>query len=141
MKESLAMLLVTLPLMGMPLSPDTIVKEFKTTAGKKLELDLKTGGSIRIDGWDKDLVSVKVSRRGRDAENSRVEFEERPSGLSIHSFYAVQHRNNSADLEFEISLPRTYDVDLESWVVELTFRTSAAGSKERRWGASCPSAT
>ncbi len=90
----------------------TIEKEFKVAAGKKIRLDLKTGGSINIGGWDEDRLSAKVYLDGADWRESKVEFEERPDGIQIKSFYAGRRSNHSTDIKFDINVPRRFDIEI-----------------------------
>jgi hypothetical protein len=113
MKKTLFLVLI-IPLVSFTLPPDTIEKEFKTSMGKQLSMELKTGGSVDIKGWNKDVVSVKVFLSERDAENCKVEFNETSSGVQIESKYRSERRNNSSRLKFEIMVPERYDVSLET---------------------------
>ena len=110
-----------LPFFSFVYAQDTLEKEFKTTTGKKLEMDLKTGGTIHITGWDREAVSVKV--RGIEDSHPRpdIGFEERSSGVLITSRFSGSHHGNShADLEFDVQVPRKYDVSLQSMGGELS---------------------
>jgi DUF4097 and DUF4098 domain-containing protein YvlB len=89
-------------------------KEFVTAQGKKLDIDLKTGGGISITGWDREAVSVKGYREGRDGKEAILEMEETSSGVSLRSHYAGSRHNRSGAINLEISVPRRYDVRLET---------------------------
>lgn len=89
-------------------------KEFVTSQGKKLDIDLKTGGGIAITGWDKEAVSVKGFREGRDGKDAILEMEESSSGVSISSHYNGSRHNRSGGIRLEVSVPRRYDVRLET---------------------------
>jgi DUF4097 and DUF4098 domain-containing protein YvlB len=94
--------------------PDTIEKEFKVAMGKKLELDLKTGGTIDITGWDKEIVHFSVRIAGRDAKDCAVEFDETPAGVRVYSHHARHSRSHSTNLKFEIKVPEKFDIEIES---------------------------
>ncbi|MEK6570385.1 MAG: hypothetical protein AABZ61_03385, partial [Bacteroidota bacterium] len=96
------------------IAQETIEKEFKVAMGKRLDVDLKTGGSIDISGWDKELLTVKVYLRGTDKEESKVEFNEDPSGVQIYSHYAKKRRSHSTDVRLEIKVPNRFDLDLHT---------------------------
>jgi DUF4097 and DUF4098 domain-containing protein YvlB len=93
---------------------DTIEKEFKVAMGKKLELDLKTGGTIDITGWDKELVDINIRLSGRDARDSKVDFEETSAGVRVCSRQTGRSRNHGANLRFEIKVPKKFDIEIES---------------------------
>jgi DUF4097 and DUF4098 domain-containing protein YvlB len=104
-----------LPLFSFMYSQENIQREFKTTAGKKLEMDLKTGGAIHVTGWDRDLVSVKVQGIEQSHPTPKIDFEERSSGIVITSrFPGSSHDNTHSDLDFEVQVPRKYDLNLET---------------------------
>jgi DUF4097 and DUF4098 domain-containing protein YvlB len=109
-----------LPL-ALPAAPQAdYAKEFATEKGKKLDIDLKTGGDISIAGWDRDAVSVKGYREGRDRDEAVLEIEQTPSGVSVRSHYAHSGRNRSGGVRVEINVPRRYDLRLESMGGEVT---------------------
>jgi len=89
-------------------------KEFATSKGKKLDIDLRTGGGISITGWDREAVSVKGFREGRDGKKAVLEMEETSSGVSVSSRYNGSQHNRSGGIRLEISVPRVYDVHLET---------------------------
>jgi DUF4097 and DUF4098 domain-containing protein YvlB len=107
-------LTIFIAITGVSVSGDTIEKSFDISSGKKLEMDLDTGGSIAITGWDKDEVEVKVYLSGRDWESCDIEFDENSSGLEITSDFDSYRRNRRARVEFEIKVPKKFDLDLET---------------------------
>jgi DUF4097 and DUF4098 domain-containing protein YvlB len=114
MKRLLLLVLMLTPFMIWAVPQADYEKEFATSKGKKLDIDLKTGGGIAITGWDKDAVSVRGFREGRDRDEAVLEMEENSSGVSIRSHYAGSRRNRSGGIRLEISVPRRYDVHLET---------------------------
>jgi hypothetical protein len=89
-------------------------KEVKVASGKTLQVDLNTGGDITIAGWDKEAVSVDVYFRGHDDEKCKVDVDETSSGVSVSSRYTGRGRNHSTSLRFEISVPKKFNLDLDS---------------------------
>lgn len=114
MKALLLVLIFITPAALFALSPADYDKEFATSAGKKLEVDLRTGGAISIVGWDKDVVAVKGYREGRDGHDAVLEMEEGSSGIAIGSHYYGSGRNRNGGIRLEISVPRRYDMHLET---------------------------
>ena len=49
--------------------PQEMNKEFDVSEGKMLNINLKTGGSIKIQGWKKEKVKVDVEFFNCDAED------------------------------------------------------------------------
>lgn len=91
-----------------------IEREFSVSSGKRLDIDLRTGGSLNISGWDNDQVRVDAYLGGRDGDNARVEFKENADGVEIYSHYDEVRRNRSSDLTFEIKVPRKFNVEINT---------------------------
>lgn len=94
--------------------PQRINREFRAAMGQKLELDLDTGGGIEVIGWDRELISVEVIKRGRDAADCRIDFQESASGLRITSEYEGRSRSYSTDISFLVRVPRKFDLEFDS---------------------------
>jgi DUF4097 and DUF4098 domain-containing protein YvlB len=91
-----------------------IHKSFTVEKGQKLSINLKTGGSISITGWDKDEVNVDASIGGDDWEDVIVELEKTDSGVEIYSKYKDRHDNENSRTHFEISVPAKFDIDVNT---------------------------
>ena len=65
----LNMFLMILLTASLLLGGDQLTRKIDTSPGKRLEVDLNTGGSIEVIGWDKDVVSVNARTHGGDIEN------------------------------------------------------------------------
>jgi DUF4097 and DUF4098 domain-containing protein YvlB len=95
-------------------SQETIRRSFNVSPGQMLTLTLKTGGEIRITGWDRPVVSVDGLSKGRDGKNATVEFEQTNAGVQVTSRYIHQQDNKNASLEFDVSVPKRFDVAIDS---------------------------
>ncbi len=91
-----------------------VTGDFRTGSGKKLVMDLRTGGSINITGWDSDTMSVNAYRGGRDGLEAQVDMDTDATGLRIHSHYDMSRRNFSSDLRFTIKVPKQTDIEIDS---------------------------
>ncbi|MCI0413297.1 DUF4097 domain-containing protein [bacterium] len=89
-------------------------QEFQVDPGKKLNLDLKTGGKIRIEGWDKAVVSVNGFVKGRDRDNTEVQIEQTPGGIDVRTRFRGGYDHYDASGEFDIRVPYRFDVEIES---------------------------
>ena len=89
-------------------------KEFKVEEGELLDINLESGGSIDISGWDKNYISVDVTSKKDDLSRYDFNFDESSSGLTVSSKFKKMesHRNNS--LRFTFMIPNKFDVSLES---------------------------
>jgi hypothetical protein len=79
-----------------------------------LVLKLETGGSIAINGWDKPQVAVRALLGGRDWRDTRVQLEPTNGGARLESDWAGRSNNRSSRHRFQISVPRKYNVRIES---------------------------
>jgi DUF4097 and DUF4098 domain-containing protein YvlB len=93
---------------------ERIEKEFDVSPGEFLEMNLETGGSIDIMGWDDNKISVKAYLSGSDYEDCNIEFDKKSGGLEILSSYDHRRRSRSSHLEFEIRVPKRFDLDIET---------------------------
>ena len=92
-----------------------VERQFNVGAGKRLEVDLKTGGSLDINGWSGDTVAVTAHVGGRDAAETDLSFNETPAGLAIISRYTgPRRRNYSSDVRLEIKVPARFDLMLDT---------------------------
>jgi DUF4097 and DUF4098 domain-containing protein YvlB len=90
-------------------------RQFPVKIGGTVEFHLETGGSVRVESWDKELLQVQVRFEGRDDQYSQVDFTETSSGISIRSrFNGPQMRIFSSNLQFEIKLPSKFNIALDS---------------------------
>ncbi len=97
-----------------PDNEDKLHKEFKITEGKSLDINLESGGSINIAGWDKDNVTVDINSPKSDLRRYDFNFKESSDGLTVTSRFkkSESHRNNS--LSFSFHIPNKFNVALES---------------------------
>ena len=95
-------------------TPAKIEKRFDVTAGERLSLDLRTGGSVKVTGWDRNEVSVVANPAGRDAEDCRIDIRRTSQGVEVVSAYEGNRDSHSTRFHFEISVPKQYDLSLES---------------------------
>jgi DUF4097 and DUF4098 domain-containing protein YvlB len=95
-------------------SPQVSRGVFEVQSGGKLTVDLKTGGSIEVVGWDQQQVTVEARRTGEDWEQIEVKMHGDPSGVQVRSRLEGRWRHIDAGLELTIRVPARYDLDLES---------------------------
>jgi DUF4097 and DUF4098 domain-containing protein YvlB len=89
-------------------------KEFKMSPGKMLEIDIKSGGSVEIEGWNKSLIFVEVNYRGPDIDPDRIEFQADESGLRIDVADGEFQNSTIRSLKFNIQLPKKFNIDIET---------------------------
>ena len=108
-------IIFALIILGVGISADQeIKKEFKMKSGKTLTVDLETGGSILIKGWDENRISVVAFLDGRDCDDCDFEMKENSSGLEITSEFSRRRNHYSCDVDVEIQVPKKFNVDLKT---------------------------
>ena len=89
-----------------------VVEEFDFEPGQMLEVDLPTGGSITIEGWDQSGIEISYDDERRGLDIYEILIESTATGLSIES--RLLERQNSTNLQISIRAPRTLDLDFFS---------------------------
>jgi len=88
-----------------------IKKEFHISGGKILEIDLKSGGSLDIRGWNQELASIEVAFEGCDPEDFNVDFQKRNSGIMIRSDFNCRVKNSN--IRVNIKIPEKFTLKLK----------------------------
>ncbi|MDP2036820.1 MAG: hypothetical protein Q8L04_05515 [Ignavibacteria bacterium] len=91
-----------------------INKEFNVKPGGKIILDLNTGGSIQIEGWEKDVVNVVAKINGDDAEDVEFTIDQNGNDVNVTSKYKTKKRSRSADVNLFVNVPKKYNVEYET---------------------------
>jgi len=89
-----------------------IKRDIDTKPGKTLDLELTTGGSIEVKGWDKNVVSIVAHIRGNE-EDYYIDVAERSSGIKVEVSYEGRGRHNGG-VSVEVKVPNKYNLKLET---------------------------
>ncbi len=89
-------------------------KEFNVKPGGTLTLELKTGGSISVEGWNKNIVNVEVTVKGRDTEDVVVEIGQDGNDVEINSYYDGGDESYKASAKTVVKVPENYNVRLNT---------------------------
>lgn len=100
--------------LGYPQKDKKLHKEFSVKSGQLLDLDFKTGASINIKGWDKEIVSIDAELGGSDWEDVNLNFNQSSSGVAVTSDYEGSHNNRSSKVEVTIKVPKKFDLKFET---------------------------
>jgi len=92
----------------------TFEKSVSVRPGGDLVLDLETGASLTIKGWDQSQVRVRGTLGGRDWRDTEVKLEQSGSGARLMSRHVGRSRSQSTSHHFDIWVPRRFSVRLES---------------------------
>jgi hypothetical protein len=78
--------------------------------GRNLEVNLITGGSIKITGWDKEKVKILCNGSGK---NCNLNVEETSEGLKISQDFIKEHHNHG-NFILEINAPNKIKLQLHT---------------------------
>lgn len=78
--------------------------------GETLELDLESGGSIDVSGWDRPTVQVRVILAGPNWRDSRVSLTRSGRSVRLHESPEIRRRSSSTSHRYEIKVPRKFDL-------------------------------
>jgi DUF4097 and DUF4098 domain-containing protein YvlB len=98
----------------MPAQAQTIEREFPAASGGRLTVDLETGGSIGVEGWDRKVVAITATKTGKDCDVVRLDLRPAANGVEARS-EAVDDRDSIlCDVELEIRVPKRFDLRLQT---------------------------
>lgn len=86
--------------------------DFDVSPGQTIYFDLKSGAGVSIQGWDKSKAEVAYFQRGHGRSHD-VEILQQSDGLMVKSSMEL-NEGISKDLDFQIRLPRKFNVHFES---------------------------
>lgn len=95
------------------LGQDTWEREFEVESGQKIELRMKEGGSLEVEGWDRDVVSIVCDSRRNDLDDYDIEVTETSGGLRFVAELNDRSINNT-NLVVTLRVPREFDIKTSS---------------------------
>jgi len=95
-------------------SDTTFVREIEAAPGGNLVLDLESGGTLDIRGWDEPRVQVRGKLGGADWRETRVSLERGEGGVVLRTRQDSERRSSSTSHAFEINVPHRFNVRLKS---------------------------
>ncbi|HEX6748200.1 MAG TPA: DUF4097 family beta strand repeat-containing protein [Longimicrobium sp.] len=100
----------------------TIDRTFPARPGGTLNLDLRPGGSVRVEAWDRDEVHVQGTLGGRDWREQVVTARPTGDGVELRVSFEGERESYSTDNRFEVHVPRRYSVRMSSGGGDLSVR-------------------
>lgn len=95
-------------------SDSSFTRSVSASPGGTLTVDLRPGGSVSVHGWDNNRVEVRARLGGRDWRDVRIEFRGEGNGATLRTYVDNDRRSMSTSIEFDVYVPRRYDVSLRS---------------------------
>jgi hypothetical protein len=88
-------------------------KEFNIEEGKTLDLNINSGGSLDIEGWDKNIVSADVESSNDNLDDYNFDFNKTSNGIEVESDTKFEGSRNGG-LHFYFKVPVKFNLKLES---------------------------
>jgi DUF4097 and DUF4098 domain-containing protein YvlB len=107
-------------LISFPVISANLQKEFTVSEGQKLDVNLKTGGSITITGWEKKILQVNVIFRNGDEKSFPIEMKQSGNVVSIESKFDPLENDKYRSPKLEIYLPFRFDMKLKTMGGEIS---------------------
>lgn len=87
----------------------------KVAPGQLLEVDLDSGASLKIVGWDRAEVSVTTSDAEADCPDAVISLDDAPRGARLETYYPPETGDvHECSLALEVRVPRRFDVRIRS---------------------------
>ncbi len=96
-------------------SQDTVTKkEFTVKPGQLLVICLEAGGTLRVEGWDKNVVSVDMQILRGDPELQRIDMKKTSRGVAVTTYTRGRGRRSSGSIRVTVKVPRRFDLEFDS---------------------------
>lgn len=82
-------------------------------AGKQLKVDMTSGGTITVEGWDKKQVKIELDLGRSDLNENDIDVDKNSRGVSIE-VRENGHSRHSGGLELLVYVPKKFDLELET---------------------------
>jgi len=92
-----------------------IEAEIAFPSGGTIWIDVTVGGDIHVEGWDRENVSMRAEKSGRDSELVTVSLEKQSRGASVLAEIPAHARNRSVSCSVDVFLrvPRESSLEIE----------------------------
>jgi len=110
MKKFILLLLIALLIVFPAFGKDLMKKEFQVKEGQKLEVDLKSGGSISISGWNRQVVKVIATCKSKNTDHYQVEANKTDEGIRISSKFVSSRSKRNGGVDLQVNVPQKFDL-------------------------------
>lgn len=114
MKKTTFLLTAALMLITLPVLAANLQKEFQVREGQKLDINLKTGGSITVIGWEKNLVQVNVLFHNGEKTDCPINMKQSGDGITIESEFDPFENGKSRSPSLKIFVPFIFNLKLKT---------------------------
>ena len=120
MKKVMFWLLVMVVAVSAALSAETRQREFPVKAGQCLDVDVRSGGTITVTGWEREQVLVTVKIHEGDEADWGIEMKAVEGGVEVKSRASSGNRRHSPEFTFQV--PRRFDLKLRTMGGEIVLK-------------------
>lgn len=113
---------------------DERVQNYPFNAGQTLTLELRSGGSVTVEGWDQSGIELSLDEGRRSLDDYRIEVSPNANGLRIQT--ELKRDNGGSNLKLGLKVPRNLNIELESAGGNLQMRDVAGVFSGRTGGGS-----
>jgi DUF4097 and DUF4098 domain-containing protein YvlB len=114
MRKMLYVLMLAAIVSG-PLFAAQVEERFDVSPGGLLEVDLETGGSLEIRGWDQNVVLVRATSEDKDSDGQEISIRKTADGVLVEAEATKKWgRGNSHGYDLVINVPKVYDLEIET---------------------------
>lgn len=97
-----------------PQGDSAFERSFSAVRGELLVLDLNTGGRVMVRAWDESRVHVRAVLGGPNWRDIEVDIDRETNGVRVASRFARRRNTQISSNEFQIMVPRRYDIRISS---------------------------
>jgi DUF4097 and DUF4098 domain-containing protein YvlB len=95
------------------LHAEKIEKLIDVKSGQQLKVNMTAGGSITVEGWDKDQVKVELDVDHSDTDEGDIDISHNSKGVSIE-VRAEGHGRHYRTPDLIVYVPKKFDLDLQT---------------------------
>jgi DUF4097 and DUF4098 domain-containing protein YvlB len=91
-----------------------VEREFEAHPGELITFNLRTGGTIKITGWELDKVSIAAEVGGEDADIVDLSLKKTKKGVLVESEYTAARQTIHSRVILLVKVPSVFDVKVNS---------------------------
>jgi len=108
-------LLLGLFLVSSPLTASNqMEKTFTASPGQTLDIDLKSGGSIAINGWNKKQVSVNANFKKGGADDWNIKIEKDGDTFVVEARCKGYKKSHKSTPDFSVHVPNRFNLTIRT---------------------------
>lgn len=113
MKKTFFAAVMTL-LLAVPAAAETLERSFSVEPGGRLVVDLETGGSLSISGWERSEVAVTADLLDHDPSRVDLTIEASDDQVTLRTKVRRSRHGGGFSYRFHVRVPVRFDLSLES---------------------------